>query len=1519
MRISRTGRPLLAGATGVAVLVSGLVGMPAAQADNSQIGLPDFHGSDEPVPQTDVGYDVDGQLEAIYQEDLAAGAGEAPGQDFWIDEMLAREGAEPGGEYGDANEWLFTRGRAVFMKTHEPGELGFVGEAAYWESLGTSSGAYAIDVDVDGAEVTLTEDVEQRRQTPSYWTSVFTSDEAGLRVDQTKLITDADVATTMLEVSSTDGDAKSVRLSASSELVGSADPETGELIGSVTAPNDITTVFPRLSGDGFVPQDGVLVSDLDVPAEGTVATKLQMGFLADERPDTSAGYDEVREATSQAAYSDHVRAYNEWWAQNVPYLQTPEPSIDKTLFYRWWLLRYNYLDADVPGNDYQFPTSMEGVLGYNNAIDLTIGMFVDDLKYLRDPVYSYGPWLSAGEMAGNAGQFRDNPGDPGHWGSSHTQYISEAAWRSYQLHGGPAPVVDRLGSYAERDTAGQLATWDSDGNMLLDTDWNAWTGNDADAVSFDYQPGRVDRAESAYVYSGAMAGAEALDLIGEADRAQSLRATADDVRTAVLDILWDSDSQLILHRNLDSGDLIPWKEINNYYPFAVSLVPKPGDEDYDEDYVEALRLFADAEEYPIFPFATANQVDRAEAAEAGFPGTNNFSIINSTVTFRMITSVLRDYPNDYVDADWYKKLLYWNAWAQYQENGDNRYPDANEFWADADAEAQSIDYRSWIHHTILGTTNFTMIEDAMGLRPRNDGMVELDPIDIGWDHFTANNIRYRDKDLTIVWDAPDGERHYGEDVPEGYSVFLDGELAFTLDGLGHAVYDPATGEVTTGDGVTVVGDVLTTDLAAPLDVTFADDERIVDVLGKAGVDTRTQSTEENLAAGAAADATFAAEGHDAAQATDGRTDMQSYWGTVGSENEEDSLTIDLGSTQTVDEARVYLYRTSSVSTDSGYAAPSQLLVEYHDGAEFVPVPDQARAPAYPRGNLNTVRFAPVETDALRITAQHAQGQRTGIKEVQAFETGLAAPDPVDPDPQARAWLDSSYDQPGSAQLIGEVSGGGISAEPVTAQWSVVSAPDGAEATFEQPTSPSSGVRFSDEGAYMLRLTATQGERSASTDVLVDASELNEGEINIAPAATPTAEFTASWNDVEAVNDERPPFFTGGDSGLIWGTWDEERPASRWLEYEWEHPVRVDSASIDFWSDTEVGGDGVAVPQGWQLQYRDGGEDGEWQDVSGVEDYPTEAGQTNEVSFDPVTTSRLRVVLDALPDEDGDAHSAVGVSEWRVYGAAPASVEDVDVRTMVGELPELPETVRVSYPDGVVLDIPVGWGEITEDDVAAVGDFTVAGSVLGTGLQPTAHIWVRAQGEVTINTVDPVEVTTMVDVPPPLPPTVTVQYNDGSRSSGIPVTWEEVDPSAYAQEGTFEVSGAVEGTDMPAEATVTVIESVPEDPTEEPTDDPTDEPTEEPTGEPDPIEEPTDDPSGEPTEDPSSDSGQTEEPTSGGPSGSSTDPTDGPVADDSDGDADGDLAASGAPVVSVVLLALLLTATGLVVRRRRAHA
>lgn len=1384
--------------TGLGALPAAAVGVP-----NSGTGYPVFTGDAHPVPETGVAYAPRSQLGAIFDADVAAGAGTDPSSDFWIDAMLARTGTA--GSHGDSNQWLFTRGRAVFMKEHSPATLGFDGQVAYWDSI-DNRGACTITASVAGTEVALTEVTAERKQTPSYWRSVHQSSSQGLRVVQTKFITDANVAVTSLQVQSTGG-AKTVTLRATSPYARTADG--AELTGAVSALNDLTTVFPRLSGDGFVPDGEAIQATLEVPAGGSATTKVQLGFVTDEIAESRSGYDTIAASSSQEAYTAHVTAYNRWWAENVPYLDTPEDNIDKTLFYRWWLMRFNFLDADIPGNDYQFPTSMEGVLGYNNAIVLTTGMFIDDLKYFRDPIYSYGPWVSVGETS-KSSKYVDNPGDPANWSNSYTQYISEAAWRAYQLHGGPSEIAGKLAQYAENDVKGLLAAYDTDGSGLIDYNWGAMTGNDADAVSFHERPGAsMDRTENAYLFSNATAAAHAYRLAGDTAAADEMDALAAEIRTKVLDLLWDPTDKLFKHRFTSDGTLARWKETNNYYPFSVGLVPAPGDADYDDDYVEALRLFADAGEYPIFPFFTANQADKAEAAAGGEEGSNNFSVINSTVTFRMLSRVLRDYDTEgtSVDAEWYKKLLYWNAWAHYQNGGDNRLPDQNEFWSEGSADPQRIGYRSWIHHTILGATNFTVIEDAMGLRPREDDRIELDPIDIGWDHFTANNVRYRDRDLTVTWDAPGGERHYGADVPEGYSVFLDGELAFTVDQLAHVVYDPSTGTVDAPAGVGVTRAV-TAQLQRPSEVTFASDHRVVDLFAKAGTDIDPASVgSPNLAAGAPVTATYSSPGRPAAGAVDGTTVNEPFWGTAGSPGARDSIEVDLGSPQPVDDVRVYFYASSSTATVPGYAEPSLYTVEYLDGTQWRPVPSQARTPAYPRANLNRSQFPEVTATKVRVTVTHASGAKTGVKEVQVFRTGVEAPPSTNLAPHVDAWRDAGYAVAGQARLVGTVKDDGLPGDTLTSAWTVVSAPEGGTAVFDDASRASTVARFTTAGEYTLRLSASDGELETVKDLVVT-GDVAAGGTNVASSATPTAEFTAAWNDVDAVKNGTV-MHSGGAQSEIWATWSGNRPATRWLQYTWPSPVRVASTEVSFWGDqgsSTGSGSGVNIPKAWTAQAWDGTG---WVDVSATSGYTVARSEPNTLTFAPVTTTRLRLVLEAAgPGTGADAYAAVGVSEWKVFADSPERIEAVDVRTSTGVVPTLPAAVTGVFSDGSRSLMPVVWAPVTADQVTAEGTFTVVGVIDGSPLPAKATVWVRATPPGQITTVDQVAVTTTTGTPPQLPPSVTVQFNDGSRTSGVPVSWDTVEPSAYAAAGTFTVDGTVVDSPVRAVASVTVRESAP---------------------------------------------------------------------------------------------------------------
>jgi hypothetical protein len=143
--------------------------------------------------------------------------------------------------------------------------------------------------------------------------------------------------------------------------------------------------------------------------------------------------------------------------------------------------------------------------------------------------------------------------------------------------------------------------------------------------------------------------------------------------------------------------------------------------------------------------------------------------------------------------------------------------------------------------------------------------------------------------------------------------------------------------------------------------------------------------------------------------------------------------------------------------------------------------------------------------------------------------------------------------------------------------------------------------------------------------------------NLAPAARPLASFTSSWESVAALNDGIDPPSSNDTVNPRWGTWPEQ--GQQWAELTWSEPQTLDRAEVYFFDDDQ----GLDLPSSWELQYWDGSS---YVDVTGVSGYPVAADQYNTVTFDGVSTTRLRVLLQSAPD------FSVGLLEVKAYGGEP---------------------------------------------------------------------------------------------------------------------------------------------------------------------------------------------------------------------------------------------------------------------------
>ena len=91
--------------------------------------------------------------------------------------------------------------------------------------------------------------------------------------------------------------------------------------------------------------------------------------------------------------------------------------------------------------------------------------------------------------------------------------------------------------------------------------------------------------------------------------------------------------------------------------------------------------------------------------------------------------------------------------------------------------------------------------------------------------------------------------------------------------------------------------------------------------------------------------------------------------------------------------------------------------------------------------------------------------------------------------------DGSVVRPAFASLAGSVSDDGLpQGNPVTSQWTQVSGPG--TASFTNAANPATTVGFSAAGTYVLRLTASDGDLTASDEATINVTD----PVNTTPVA-----------------------------------------------------------------------------------------------------------------------------------------------------------------------------------------------------------------------------------------------------------------------------------------------------------------------------------------------------------------------------------------------------------------------------------
>lgn len=257
--------------------------------------------------------------------------------------------------------------------------------------------------------------------------------------------------------------------------------------------------------------------------------------------------------------------------------------------------------------------------------------------------------------------------------------------------------------------------------------------------------------------------------------------------------------------------------------------------------------------------------------------------------------------------------------------------------------------------------------------------------------------------------------------------------------------------------------------------------------------------------------------------------------------------------------------------------------------------------------------------------------------------------------------------------------------------------------------------------------------------------------NVAAAArdnAPTVEvgYVTGWNSAAALNNGRTA--VTDDYTQMWGTWgDPAGPSQDWASYTWEKPVTVSSSRLYLWQNHLTGDSGVMIPSAWQIEYRSGA--GEWM---------------------PVTGASLAYELPVLDE-------AAPVSSLPAVQADFDAVTTTAVRLVLDRAVVDGEKKATSVIEWEVLgvDAPIVDPEPTDPGAFIDAEAVAVRTLTGTAPELPAEIWVIGEnGPLAYENVD----------------------------------WATVAPTSYAEEGSFEVSGTVEGfSDQPISATVFVADAL----------------------------------------------------------------------------------------------------------------
>ncbi|MDL2241452.1 exo-alpha-sialidase [Bacteroidales bacterium OttesenSCG-928-L03] len=448
----------------------------------------------------------------------------------------------------------------------------------------------------------------------------------------------------------------------------------------------------------------------------------------------------------------------DWMKENIPLFECPQANFEQMFYYRWWTLRKHIKETPQGYVMTEFLVNRSYADQYN-MIACALGHHLYEGRWLHNPAYLdqyVHVW------------FRGNEGKPMKRLRNFSSWTSDALYNRYLVNMNTDYLLD---IYPDLEV--EYAAWEGDHRLPSGL---YWQGDVQDGMEETISGGRRKQYArptiNSYMYANAKALAAVARLNKDQAKEQVYEGKAEELKRLTQTLLWNPDSTFFETLRAP-GQFALVREAIGYLPWYFNL---PDDR---ADYASAWKQVLDEGGF-LAPYGLTTAERRhpefrthgcckCEWDGAVWP-------FASSQTLTAMANLLNNYEEGIqVNKDDYFRHMELYVESQYHRGRPyiGEYLDeVTGYWLKGDQERS----RYYNHSTF----NDLIITGLMGLRPRPDNVIEINPLipQDQWDWFCLDNIAYHNHIITILWDKT-GDK-YG--LGKGFRLFVDGKpVAHTND------------------------------------------------------------------------------------------------------------------------------------------------------------------------------------------------------------------------------------------------------------------------------------------------------------------------------------------------------------------------------------------------------------------------------------------------------------------------------------------------------------------------------------------------------------------------------------------------------------------------------------------------------------------------------------------------------------------------------------------------------------------